>query len=107
MINATVTRVIDGDTVEVEVSKLKIRLDFVDAPETKGPERPKGLITKDWLKNRIEGKEVQIDIKDFDMYGRGLSTIYLEGSNINGELIKEKLVEIYSPANHDDGKLDV
>jgi endonuclease YncB( thermonuclease family) len=40
------------------------------------------------------------------MYGRALAVIYLDGENINGELIKKGLVEIYTPANHNNGVYD-
>lgn len=105
MINATVNRVVDGDTIEV-TAKLRVRMDFIDAPETKGVEKPKGVISKQWLKERIEGKTVQLDIKTKDVYDRFLSVVYQDGINVNGEMIKHHLAEIYSPANHNDGQED-
>lgn len=105
MINATVNRVVDGDTIEV-TAKFRVRMDFIDAPETKGVEKPKGVISKDWLKKRIEGKTVQLDVKTKDIYDRFLSVVYLDDVNINGEMIKHSLAEIYSPANHNDGQQD-
>jgi micrococcal nuclease len=106
MIKAHVARVVDGDTVEVTAT-FKVRMDFVDAPETKGSERSQGLVTKQYVIDRLTGKDVDLDVKCFDMYGRALAVIYLDGENINGELIKKGLVEIYSPALHNDGKLDI
>ena len=106
MIKAHVARVIDGDTIEV-TSTFRVRMDFVDAPETKGSERPQGLVTKQYVIDRLTGKDIDLDVKCFDMYGRALAVIYLDGENINGELIKKGLVEIYSPALHNDGKLDI
>jgi micrococcal nuclease len=105
MINAKVTRVIDGDTFEAEF-KARIRMDFIDTPETKGAEKELGLISKEWLKKKIEGKTIQLDIKTKDMYDRFLSVVYQEGKNINGQMVKEGLAEIYSPENHNDGKLE-
>jgi endonuclease YncB( thermonuclease family) len=105
MIDAKVDRVVDGDTIEV-TAKLKIRMDFIDAPETKGVEKVKGAVSKDWLKKRIEGKTVQLDVKTKDMYDRFLSVVYQDDVNINGEMVKQHLAEIYSPANHNDGKED-
>lgn len=105
MINAKVNKVIDGDTLEVTAT-FKVRMDFIDAPETKGVEKPKGDISKQWLKSRIEGKTVQLDIKTKDIYDRFLSVVYQNGNNINGEMVKQHLAEIYSPSNHDDGQED-
>jgi micrococcal nuclease len=105
MIKANVARVVDGDTVEV-TAKFKVRLDFVDAPETKGSEREEGLKTKQYVIDRLTGKDIDLDVKCFDMYGRALAVIYLDGENINGELIKKGLVEIYTPANHNNGVFD-
>jgi micrococcal nuclease len=105
MIDATVDRVIDGDTLEV-TAKFRVRLDFIDAPETRGVEKPKGVISKQWLKERIEGKTVQLDIKKEDIYHRSLTVVYKDGVNINGEMLKHNLAEIYSPLNHNDGQQD-
>ena len=105
MINATVNRVVDGDTIEV-TAKFRVRMDFIDAPETRGVEKPKGEVSKQWLKNRIEGKTIQLDVKTKDTYDRFLSVVYQNGININGEMIKHSLAEIYAPANHDNGKED-
>jgi micrococcal nuclease len=106
MLKAKVNRVIDGDTVEVQAT-LKLRLDFIDTPETKGAEREAGLISKQWLIDALPpGTIIEMDIKKFDIYNRPLSVIYKEGVNVNGEMLKLKLAEVYSPANHNNGKID-
>ena len=105
MIRAKVNRVVDGDTMTVTAT-FSVRLDFIDAPETKGDERADGLTTKEYLKERLEGKEIELDIKKFDMYGRALAVPYLDDENICGELLKKGLAEVYSPVNHNNGKKD-
>lgn len=105
MLNAKVVRVIDGDTIEVE-AKLRIRMDFIDAPETRGKEKELGLKTKQWLIDLIEGKNVDLDIKTKDMYDRFLTVIYKDGVNVNGEMVKKHLAEIYAPNKHNDGKIE-
>jgi micrococcal nuclease len=104
IIDAKVLRVIDGDTVEVQIDKMTVRLDFIDAPETRGIEKQDGLVTKQWLKEQIEGKTIQLDIKSQDMYHRFLSVVYRDGINLNGEMVKLNLAEIYSPSNHNNGE---
>jgi endonuclease YncB( thermonuclease family) len=106
MIKVKVNRVVDGDTLDVSISSLRIRMDFVDAPETHGPEKEAGLITKQWLKDRVEGKVVEIEPKNFDMYFRLVATVFDELGNINGDMIKKGLVEIYDPKLHDNGVFD-
>lgn len=105
MINAKVDRVVDGDTFEV-TAKFRVRMDFIDAPEKTGVEKPKGVVSMQYLKNRIEGKTVQLDVKKFDTYDRALCVTYMDDVNINGEMVKQNLAEIYSPSNHNDGKAD-
>lgn len=71
MIDCKVKRIIDGDTIEIEIPKLSLRLDFIDAFETKGIEREEGLKAKAWMEQRLSiGDEIQIDPKHFDVYGR-------------------------------------
>jgi micrococcal nuclease len=107
MLKATMTRVIDGDTIEV-TSTFHVRLDFIDAPETKGAEKPEGLKAKAGLQEILKpGDAVELDIKKMDMYDRPLSVVYKDGVNINGELLRKGFVEVYSPAGHNDGKVDV
>ncbi len=107
MINAKVLRIIDGDTLQIEIPKLSVRLDFVDAPEVKSIEREEGLKSKEWMEQQLAvGDEIQIDPKNFDIYGRLIATIFEGEENINGKLLKEGMAEVYSPSNHNNGKVD-
>lgn len=103
-IKGKVTRVIDGDTVKVEIS---VRLNKIDAPETHGIEKPLGVISKEWLEKKLTGKYVTIESKANDVYLRMLGDVILGSENINQELLDNKLVEVYTPANHNNGKLDI
>ncbi len=78
---AKVTRVIDGDTIEVEIDlgfKIKhttiLRLSGINAPELRTPE---GVAAKAWLVQRIEGKSVAVrTFKDKkEKYGRYLALV--------------------------------
>ncbi len=101
---AVVISVYDGDTCTVDIDLglhawirgEKLRLNRINAPELKGNERPKGLKSRDFLKSKIEGKEVVIEtIKDKKgKYGRYLVEIWLEEKpgkfiNINELIVKE------------------
>ena len=90
-----VTRVIDGDTIEVE-GEYKVRLIGIDTPETVHPNKPVeffGREASDKLKEMIEGKEVQLvsdpTQDDVDRYGRLLRYVYLDNVDINLEMIKQ------------------
>jgi endonuclease YncB( thermonuclease family) len=102
--DAKVLRVIDGDTLEVSV---KIRISKIDAPETKGIEKPLGIVTKEWLQERIGGKTISLEIVASDYYRRLLADVYQMGSNVAEEMLDKKLVEVYAPSKHNDGKLEV
>jgi micrococcal nuclease len=91
---ATVTRVVDGDTVEISppVEGLStVRLIGVDTPETHGATQPYGPEASDFTRRYLEGKEVslELDVEKVDPYGRLLAYVYLP----KGEMFNEVLVE--------------
>ncbi len=84
---AKVTYVTDGDTFHVLINgkKEKIRMFGIDAPESK---QEWGLEAKESLNKLISNKEVILDIKNKDMYGRLLAVVLIGKQNINHEMIK-------------------
>lgn len=98
-------RVIDGDTLSFIIN---CRLNRIDAPETKGIEAQLGQVTKNYLAARIDqAKDIKIDIIDRDYYGRLLIELYIDGENINNELVEHRLAEMYTPKHHNNGVLDI
>jgi endonuclease YncB( thermonuclease family) len=98
----TVTHVADGDTITVitaNQTKLRIRMVGIDAPETpkgtKFPGQPYGKEAEAHLKQLIEGKRVTVEIYGVDRYKRLLSTIFLDGKDINLAMIEAGLAEVY------------
>lgn len=94
----TVTRVVDGDTIEVYENKKveKIRLIGVNTPETLDPRKEVecfGLEASMFLKKELEGKKVKLEVDksqaDKDTYGRSLRYVYLNDTNINKKIIEE------------------
>ncbi|MEX2579912.1 MAG: thermonuclease family protein [Verrucomicrobiales bacterium] len=91
---ARVTDVYDGDTVTVDVDlgfnvwihAEEIRLLGIDAPDVRGPERPEGLVSRDALRDLIDGKDVVIrTVKDPEGKDpRYLADVFVE--NEAGEL---------------------
>jgi micrococcal nuclease len=97
-----VERVADGDTLTVitaNQTKLRIRMWGIDAPETpkgaKFPGQPFGTEAEAYLKQLVEGKRVKVEIYQIDRYKRLLSTIFLDGKDINLVMIEAGLAEVY------------
>jgi micrococcal nuclease len=97
-----VERVADGDTVTVITSnqtKLRIRMLGIDAPETpkgtKFPGQPYGPEAEAYLKQLVDGKRVRVEIFGVDRYKRLLSTIFIDGKDINLVMIEMGFAEVY------------
>lgn len=93
-------KVIDGDTLDV-VFKLpfdirankRIRLARVDAPEmrTKNQEqKAKALACRNYVQVRLDkAKEIKIVTHKAGKFGRYLADIFVDGTNLNSELIEK------------------
>lgn len=96
-------RVIDGDTIAVEVTqKIKLRLSRINTPElrSKDPEeKERALAAKAYVENRLaEGKVVKFITYEIGNFGRFLVDIFIDGSNLNNELIEKGLATLYKPS---------
>jgi len=91
--NYEVTRVIDGDTLEIEGGK-KVRLIGINTPE-KG--QPYYKEATDKLEDLVLDKEVRLemDVTDEDMYDRLLRYIYVGDAFVNLEIVKAGLATSY------------
>jgi micrococcal nuclease len=89
-----ITRVIDGDTVELQ-GGARLRYIGIDTPEEFKPNTPVQCYAKeaaDENRRLVEGKEVTIykDVSAVDIYGRYLGFVYLpDGTFVNDLLVKE------------------
>ena len=106
---AEIERVIDGDTIVADLSlglgvildDQYIRLYGIDAWETRGEERPKGLLAKQYVIRRLEEGKVEVEIrpewgsKGKGKYGRWLVIVYIDGKDLNAELIEQGHAEEY------------
>ena len=103
-----VSRVIDGDTLEIETTNesqlikdlgLQIRVLGIDTPEKKGKcQKEKDLAQKATLliKNLVENKEVAISNVSWDKFGGRIdANVFINGVNINDELFKRNLAIPY------------
>jgi micrococcal nuclease len=83
-----VTRVIDGDTVELESGE-RIRYLLVDTPEVTEPVGCFGPEASDFNRTLVEGKTVHLsyDEECTDRYGRLLAYVELDGRSVNELLL--------------------
>lgn len=98
--NFMVTKVFDGDTVQVQGQDLefRIRMVAIDAPETGGSKKkgqPYSQKAKKVLRQLIQGKKVRLKQYGTGGYNRILAEIFFQGRNINLTMIGQGLAEVY------------
>ena len=93
---ALVTRVIDGDTVEVNLdgNLQTVRYIGIDTPETKHPSKPIecfGPEASQFNEELVAGKQVLLekDITDRDRYGRLLRYVWIEEAGLVNQILGE------------------
>ncbi|MBM3947356.1 MAG: hypothetical protein FJ315_08190, partial [SAR202 cluster bacterium] len=124
----TVTRVIDGDTIQVRLSNGstdRVRLVGVDAPETGSPNRTGeyGRITDlacldrwgaratSYLRDELEGRSVTLEVDPRegprDSFDRLLAYVTQGGQDINASLVELGYARVYTEgrAEREDGYL--
>ncbi|MCX6007906.1 MAG: thermonuclease family protein [Chloroflexi bacterium] len=94
-IEAEVTKVIDGDTIEVSIKGVQYKLRYigVDAPEPDSIDtNTRNIAMKAADKNselvRDRTVEIEKDVSETDRYGRLLRYVYAGGFMVNAELVK-------------------
>lgn len=105
----TIVRVVDGDTVDVDVDLgfdtwrrgERIRLYGIDTPECRtrdATEKKAGLLAKGFVIQMLhEGETYKLTTKEKGKYGRYLGTIKIDGDlTINAALISENLAVPYT-----------
>jgi len=91
---ALVTRIIDGDTIEIEGS-IRVRYIGIDAPEIG---EPYYLEAREANLKLVGGKRIQLekDVEDKDEYGRLLRYAWVDGTMVNAELVRLGYAYSYS-----------
>ena len=88
--SGVVTYVVDGDTVHVRPLQggkpVSVRVDGIDAPEIC---QTGGDTAREVLKQRLVGRQVVIDGRSRDDYGRLLARILSDGEDVGARMVKD------------------
>jgi len=103
-------KVSDGDTLNVQkvengkfVGKIvKIRMFGIDAPEKT---QDYGIESKQALEKLVNGKTLEIEEKNRDRYGRTVAVVYVNGKNVNEEMVKNGNAWWYQEYDKKDTKM--
>lgn len=96
----TVTRVVDGDTIDISPSvkgRSRVRLTGMDTPEVYFGTQPYGPEASAFAKRELDGQEVmlELDVQKIDPYGRLLAYVHLpDGSMFNETLLREGYAQV-------------
>ncbi len=98
---ARVTRVVDGDTIEVNMDgrRYTVRYIGVDTPESVAPGQPVECYGREASRrNRelVEGKTVLLekDVSETDRFGRLLRYVWTDGVMVNAVLVAEGYAQV-------------
>lgn len=103
-----VTKISDGDTAtcldQTDNSQVKIRFAQIDAPESK---QDFGSKSRQALADLIFNKKVDLKIEETDRYGRSVAEVFLNGKNINKQMVKDGYAWAYKEYNKDKSYLEL
>lgn len=97
--NAVVTRVVDGDTIDVTIDlgfsifiKERVRLARINAPESRTrdlEEKQRGILATEALKDMLRGADTVMlrTYKAKGKYGRFVADVLLQGVNLNDMMV--------------------
>jgi len=100
-LEGTVTRIIDGDTIQVRVDGRveKVRYIGVNTPEVHHPrkgEEPGGRAAAAVNHDLVTGRRVrlELDAQSRDRYGRLLAYVWVDDTMINAELVRRGFAQV-------------
>lgn len=105
--NATIDRVIDGDTVVAitdDARSFRLRLADIDAPER---DQRWGAEATQMLSKMALGKSANVRVKDTDRYGRLVATVFINDKNVNRAMVRDGHAWVYRKYLRDLGLPDL
>ena len=105
--NATIIRVVDGDTfvaaLDSEPGEWTVRMLGIDTPETKDPRKPVGCFgpeasqkLSDLLSNQRVNLQADLEADEIDKYSRLLRNVFLaDGTDVNALMVREGYAYAY------------
>tara|TARA_Y100000593_G_C4268962_1_gene316330 strand:+ start:783 stop:1193 length:411 start_codon:yes stop_codon:yes gene_type:complete len=110
-----VTRVVDGDTVDVDIDlgfgmiykKQRVRMKGIDTPESRTRdlvEKKFGLASKEFLKEQLKDKDIELVSHDKGKFGRILGELFVGSSaySINKTMIDNHHAVLYDGQSKED-----
>ncbi len=88
ILSGTVSRVIDGDTIDVQLTSgpIRVRLNGIDTPE-RG--QPWGREATNALSALVMGKQVDLEPFTQDRYDRLVANVFVGSVNVNDALVRQ------------------
>jgi micrococcal nuclease len=90
-----VVGITDGDTLTLLVDgkrQVKVRLAEIDTPESK---QPYGKRAKQELSALAFNKIARVQVQDIDRYGRKVGRIFVDGVDVNAEMVRRGAAWVY------------
>lgn len=90
-----VVGVADGDTITVLTDgreSIGVRLAEIDAPEKS---QAFGQRSKESLSDMVFGKTVRVEQQDVDRYGRVVGRVFIGGTDVNAEQVRQGMAWVY------------
>lgn len=91
----------DGDTLTLltaSKTQVKVRLAEIDTPESA---QPYGTRSRQELSGLVFGKDILVNSQGTDRYGRVIGRIFVDGKDVNAEMVKRGAAWVYRAYSKD------
>ena len=100
-VEGQVVAITDGDTIKILTAtkqQIKVRLADIDTPE-RG--QPYGRKARQVLGDKIHRRQVDVEEVTIDRYQRLVGRVFLDGRNINAEMVEDGAAWVYRKYSDD------
>lgn len=100
-LSGRVVGVHDGDTLtllDANRHQTKIRLAEIDTPESA---QPYGSRAKQALSDLVFGKDIRVEVREQDRYGRSVGRVYVGSTDVNAAMVAAGSAWVYRQYSHD------